>query len=87
MFTNIAFVIQMCQPQQPTYRFPWDLTLVSANHASSNPGLVGTLMRISDVNDIFPLAKRYLVVLLFVGGKHLFLKFPTNYAFDGKEMR
>ena len=21
-----------------TYRFPWDLTLVSANHASSNPG-------------------------------------------------
>ena len=50
-------------------------------------GLVGTLMRISDVNDIFPLAKRYLVVLLFVGRKHLFLKFPTNYVFDGKEMR
>ena len=23
-----------------TYRFPWCLTLVSANHASSNPGLV-----------------------------------------------
>ena len=23
-----------------TYRFPWYLTLVSANHASSNPGLV-----------------------------------------------
>ena len=22
-----------------TYRFPWYLTLVSANHASSNPGL------------------------------------------------
>ena len=24
-----------------TYKFPWYLTLVSANHASSNPGLVG----------------------------------------------
>jgi len=23
-----------------TYRFPWYLTLVSANHASSNPGLI-----------------------------------------------
>ena len=23
------------------YRFPWYLTLVSTNHASSNPGLVG----------------------------------------------
>ena len=26
-----------------TYRFPWYLTLVSTNHASSNPGLVMTL--------------------------------------------
>ena len=24
-----------------TYRFPWYLTLVRTNHASSNPGLVG----------------------------------------------
>ena len=24
-----------------TYRFPWYLTLVSANHASSNPGHIG----------------------------------------------
>ena len=25
------------------YRFPWYLTLVSANHASSNPGLVANM--------------------------------------------
>ena len=28
-----------------TYRFPWYLTLVSANHASSNPGLDGRWRR------------------------------------------
>ena len=28
-----------------TYRFPWCLTLVSANHASSNPGLVDRVKR------------------------------------------
>ena len=27
------------------YRFPWYLTLVSTNHASSNPGMIGLLSR------------------------------------------
>ena len=27
------------------YRFPWYLTLVSTNHASSNPGQVGSYFR------------------------------------------
>ena len=26
------------------YRFPWYLTLVSTNHASSNPGQVGSII-------------------------------------------
>ena len=35
-----------------TYRFPWYLTLVSANHASSNPGLA-TKQWIDDEEGIF----------------------------------
>ena len=51
-----------------TYRFPWYLTLVSANHASSNPGLdvmperrtERFLMRFWPVGRFFELWFRYL---------------------------
>ena len=43
-FTNIAFVIQMCQPQN---KRPFIST--------ANEALVGALMTIGDVNDIFSL--------------------------------
>ena len=37
------------------YRFPWYLTLVSTNHASSNPGQIGRewLIALPGVNDVF----------------------------------
>ena len=44
LFTNIAFVIQMCQPREQN-------TLVS----TTNEALVGTLMTIGDINNIFPI--------------------------------
>ena len=45
LFTNIAFLIQVCQPQEQN-------TFVS----TANEALAGTLMTIGDVNDIFPSA-------------------------------
>lgn len=44
--------------QYQTYRFQWYLTLVCANHSSSNLGLVGTIITVGDVNDIFAMAKQ-----------------------------
>ena len=40
MFTIISFDIQICQPQEVS---------------TANEDLVGTLMTICDVNDIFPI--------------------------------
>ena len=42
-----------------TFRFPWYLTLVSANHASSNPGLIFSQLKsdVARVNDTIYLLK------------------------------
>ena len=39
-----------------TYRFPWYLTLVSANHASSNPGQGGNLFLCREIRSLTPTA-------------------------------
>ena len=41
-----------------TYRFPWYLTLVRANHASSNPGLDFTSVLTLNLNINFPQKKK-----------------------------
>ena len=65
MFTNIAFVIQTFQPQEQK-----TLCLIA------NKALVGTLMTIGDVNDIFPILIGVVMVANSTGQKAYS---PKNY--------